>query len=175
MLAYLFVVLAVAVRFLPHPWHFTPVAACLLFFGAYGSRRQAWFPVALLAASDVILSKFVYHYPVSWDLLVTWAWYAAVLVLGTGLGRRLKPAWIVGSALASSVSFFLVSNFAVWAAYTMYPKTFSGLMACYLAAVPYFRGTLTGDLVFTAVLFSIPAAIGQFSETASHAGGRARA
>jgi hypothetical protein len=73
MLAYLFVVLAVAVRFMPHPWHFTPVAASLLFFGAYGSRRQAWFPVVLLAASDVVLSKFVYGYPLSWDLLVTWA------------------------------------------------------------------------------------------------------
>jgi hypothetical protein len=168
MLAYLFVVVAVAVRFLPHPWHFTPVAASLLFFGAYRKRQQLWFPVALLAASDFILTKFVYHYPFAWDLVVTWAWYLAVLVLGSGLGRRLKPVWIIGSALLSSVSFFLVSNFAVWAAYDMYPKTFSGLIACYLAAVPFFWGTLAGDLVFTAVLFSIPAVIHQFLEPAAH-------
>lgn len=164
MLAYIFVIMAVCFRLaIPftqsHPWHFTPVAASLLFFGAYGSRRQLWFPVTMLAASDVILSKFVYHYPVSWDLLVTWAWYAAVVLLGVGLGRHLKPLWIICSALASSVSFFLLSNFVVWLAYDMYPKTISGLMTCYVAAIPFFRGTFISDLLFTPVLFSIPVVI----------------
>ena len=175
MLAYIFLVLAVAVRFMPHPWHFTPVAASLLFFGAYGSRRQLWFPVVLLAASDVFLNKFIYSYPLSWDLLVTWAWYAAVVFLGSGLRRHLKAQWIIGSALASSVSFFLLSNFAVWAAYDMYPKNFSGLMTCYAMAVPFFRGTLAGDLVFTAVLFAVPAVIKQFSERGSQSRGAAAA
>ncbi|HEY7354471.1 MAG TPA: DUF6580 family putative transport protein [Terriglobales bacterium] len=169
MLAYLFVVIAVAFRLLiPHlqsqPWHFTPVAASLLFFGAYQSKRRLWFPVAMLAASDVVLSKFVYHYPLSWDLLVTWTWYAAVVALGTALTRHRKALWIICSALASSVSFFLLSNFAVWAAYNMYPKTMSGLVACYVAAVPFFRGTFASDLLFTPVLFSIPVLIKVFAE-----------
>src|ERR1700745_3931710 len=62
---YLFVIFAVLARmpFMPHPWGFTPVAAALLYFGARGSRRQLWVPFALLAASDVILNKFVYAYP----------------------------------------------------------------------------------------------------------------
>ena len=173
MLAYIFVVLAAAVRFMPHPWHFTPVAASLLFFGAYRSRRQLWVPVALLAVSDVVLNKFVYNYPLSWDLLVTWAWYAAVVFLGSGLARHLKPLWIMSSALASSVSFFLLSNFAVWAAYNMYPKNLSGLITCYAAAVPFFRGTLAGDLLFTAALFSAPAIIHQFSARTAEARGSA--
>jgi hypothetical protein len=169
MLAYIFVVLAVCFRLaIPfvqsHPWHFTPVAASLLFFGACGSRRQLWFPVTVLAASDVILSKFVYHYPLSWDLLVTWAWYAAVVALGTGLSRHLKPLWIMASALASSVSFFLLSNFVVWLAYDMYPKTFSGLITCYVAAVPFFRGTFASDLLFTPVLFAFPVVMKAFSQ-----------
>src|SRR5438552_4477941 len=123
MLAYLFIILAFASRFMPHPWHFTPVAASLLFFGAHASRRRLWFPVALLALSDVILTKYVYAYPFSWDYLITWAWYAGILLLGTRLRSHEKPLWIGASALASSVSFFLVSNFAVWASSTMYPKT----------------------------------------------------
>ena len=116
MLAYIFVLFAVAVRLLipymqAHPWHFTPVAACLLFFGARGSRRQFWIPVALLAASDIVLNKFVYHYPFTPDQLVSWAWYAAVLFLGTRLRDNSKPVWIISCALASSVAFFLLSNF----------------------------------------------------------------
>ena len=88
MLAYLFVLFAVAVRLaIPymqtHPWHFTPVAASLLFFGARGSRRQLWIPVGLLALSDIVLSKFVYHYAVDASQLVSWAWYAAIVLLGT--------------------------------------------------------------------------------------------
>ena len=58
MLAYLFVVLAVAVRFMPHPWMFTPVSRVALFFGARGPRRQLWIPFVLLAASDVALTNW---------------------------------------------------------------------------------------------------------------------
>src|SRR6202140_1578081 len=110
MLAYLFVLLAVAVRFMPQPWMFPPVVGSLLFFGARGSRRQLWIPFALLAASDVALTKLVYSYPFSWIHYVTFALYAAVLWLGTRLGA--KPKWVpvIGAALASSVSFFLVTN-----------------------------------------------------------------
>jgi hypothetical protein len=159
MLAYLFILLAVAVRFLPHPLAFTPVAAALLFFGARGSRRQLWIPLALLAASDVILTKFVYAYPFSWDHYITWAWYAAILLLGTRLGRNSNPLWIGGASVASSVSFFVVSNFAVWACWNMYPKNFSGLMMSYVVGLPYFRRELVGDLLFTAVMFATPAVI----------------
>ena len=90
-----------------------------------------------------------------------------MVVLGSGLRRHLKVQWIMGSALAASVSFFVLSNFAVWAAYDMYPKNFAGLMTSYAMAVPFFRGTLAGDLLFTAVLFAVPAVIKQFSESQS--------
>src|ERR1700742_4964876 len=94
MLPYIFILLAIAVRFLPfagplnvlpHAWHFTPLAASLLFFGARGARRQMWIPLVLFAATDVILTRFIYQYPLHWDQFVTWAWYAAILWLGTGL------------------------------------------------------------------------------------------
>ena len=159
MLAYLFVIFAVLARmpFMPHPWNFTPVAAALLYFGARGSRRQLWVPFALLAASDVILTKFVYSYPLTWDQLVVWAWYAAILLLGTRLRESTSWLRIGGAALASSVSFFAVSNFAVWASGTMYPKTLSGLTTCYAAGLPFFRRGLAGDMLFTAVMFGLPA------------------
>ena len=75
MLAYLFVIFAVAMRmpFMPHPWNFTPVAAALLYFGARASRRQLWIPFAMLAASDLVLNKFVYAYQFSWDQYISWS------------------------------------------------------------------------------------------------------
>jgi|SRR5271166_1857641 len=159
MLAYLFVVLAVAVRFMPHPWMFTPVTGSLLFFGARGPRRQLWIPFVLLAASDVVLTKWVYSYPFSWDHYVTFAWYAAILWLGTRLDAKTKWVRVIGAALASSVSFFLLSNFATWANWDMYPKNLGGLIMCYTAALPFFRHALTGDLIFTVAMFAAPMAL----------------
>src|SRR5271170_503447 len=177
MLAYLFVIFAIVARmpFMPHPWNFTPVAAALLYFGTRGSRRQLWIPFALLAASDVILTKFVYAYPMSWDQLVVWAWYAAILGLGTRLHENANWGRIGGAALASSVSFFLISNFAVWASGTMYPKTLSGLMTCYAAGVPFFRSTVAGDMVFTAAMFGLPAVAAAVARSANKPQGTAAA
>jgi hypothetical protein len=167
MLAYIFILFAIAARmpFMPHPWNFAPVAAALLYFGARGSRRQLWVPFVLLAASDEVLTKFVYVYPLTWDQYVTWAWYAAILWLGSNLrenaGLRESKDWlrVGGSVLASSVSFFVVSNFAVWASFHTYPKTFAGLMTCYAAGIPFFRHTLAGDFLFSALMFGVPAAV----------------
>ena len=160
MLAYIFVLCAVAVRFMPHPLAFTPVMAALLYFGARGSRRQLWMPLALLAASDVVLTTFVYAYPFSWDHFVTWAWYAAILWLGTSLRENTSALRVGLSALAGSASFFVVSNLAVWACWSMYPKTLSGLMTCYTAALPFFRRGIEGDVLFTAAMFGLPVAVG---------------
>jgi hypothetical protein len=159
MLAYLFVLLAVGVRFIDHPWTFTPVAASLLFFGARGSRKQLWVPFVLLAASDVLLTKLVYHYVFSWDHLVTWAWYAAILLLGTALRNNAKPLRVIAASLTSSVSFFLLSNFAVWACWDMYPKNFGGLMTSYTLGLPFFRNAVEGDLLFTCLMFATPVAL----------------
>ena len=159
MLAYIFLVIAIGLRFLPHPFHFTPVGAALLFFGAYRTRRELWVPVALLAVSDVLLNRFTYGYPLQPDQLLIWAWYAAMVAVGVLLARRVSALRVTGAALTASVGFFLLSNFAVWVGYNMYPATWQGLVACYVAAIPFFRNTVASDLVFSAVMFSIPAAI----------------
>jgi hypothetical protein len=158
-LPYLFVLFGIAVRFMPHPWMFTPVAASLLFFGARGPRRMLWLPLALLIVSDVILTKYYWAYYMTWDQVVIWAWYAGVLWFGTRLTKHQRPLPVLGAALATSVSFFVISNFATWAATQLYPKTFEGLVTAYTLAIPFFRHSLEGDLIFTAAMFATPVVI----------------
>jgi len=158
MLGYLFVAIAVAVhlRFFALPFSFTPVAASLLYFGARMPRRQMWIPVALLAASDVYLTRVTYAYPLTADHLVTWAWYGAMVLLGGGLIKGFSAIRLGVASLTASVSFFLISNFAVWVIWRdMYAKTFNGLMACYVAGLPFFRSTVASDMLFTAAFFGI--------------------
>jgi hypothetical protein len=157
MLAYLFLAFAVAVhvRFLPLPFSFAPVTAALLYFGARRPRREMWIPVTALAAAGVYLSRSYYGYAVSADLLVTWAWYAGMVLLGGMLAKHATALRVGAGSLAGSVSFFLISNFAVWAVWNMYPKTVSGLGACYVAGLPFFRNAVVSDLFFAALFFGI--------------------
>jgi hypothetical protein len=160
MLAYIFVMFAVAFRFFPHPWMFTPVVGALLFFGARGPRRQLWAALALLIGSDLVLTKFFYHYAFVWDQLVIFGWYAAILWLGTTLGRNPKILRLIGTALASSVSFFLVTNFTSWLVGTLpYARNLSGILTSYGLGLPFFRHAVEGDLLFTLVMFGTPAAL----------------
>lgn len=156
MLAYLFVALAVAVhvRWVALPFSFTPVIAALLYFGARMPRKHWWVPVAMLAASDVYLTRVTYGYPLTADQFVTWAFYAGILLLGGVMIKGCSPLRIGAAALIGSVSFFLISNFTVWV-WSMYPKTFNGLTACYVAGLPFFRHAVASDLLFSAAFFGI--------------------
>jgi hypothetical protein len=60
---------------------------------------------------------------------------------------------MLGAVVGSSLIFFIVTNFAVWLYFDLYTHTWSGLLDCYLQAVPFYRYTLAGDAVFATVLF----------------------
>lgn len=166
MLAYLYVVLAVAARVLAGTGTlslhgFTPLGASLLFFGSRMPRKQFWIPVALLIGADVYLNFFRYHMALTWDQAVVWAWYLGACCIGMLLRGRVKALFVGGAAIGSSVSFFLVSNFAVWlAGYIAYPKTLAGLGACFAAAIPFFKNDLVSSLLFSAVFFAVPVLAG---------------
>ena len=142
------IVAAAALRLVPHPPNFTPIAAMALFSGAYLGRRALAFaaPFGALLLSDVVLG----FYP---ELAFVYLSVAATVLIGWVLARR-NTAWRVGlSALGASVLFYLVSNFGVWLLMDYYPKTVAGLLACYVAAIPFCQNSLAGDLFFTALLF----------------------
>ena len=165
MLPYLFVILAVAGRFLAvgTAWNFTPVTAALLYFGARVPRKHMWFPLAMLIGSDIALSRLVFSYPLTPDLLASWVWYALAMLLGSAMLKgEPKPLRVGAGALSGSLSFFILSNFAVWAVWNIYPKTLEGLAACYIAAIPFFRNALVADLLFTFAFFYVPALVAAF-------------
>src|SRR5262249_30677350 len=119
--------------------------------------------------------KVVWAYPFTWDHLVTFAWYAAVLWVGTRLGPNPRPMPILGAALASSVSFFLATNLAAWAWLDMYPKTWTGILMSYEAGIPFFRRAVEGDWLFTAAMFATPLVARALPDTISLGGGAAQA
>jgi len=153
-MAYLVVVLAVIARFIPHVPNFSPVFGALLFGGAHLRSRDAfWFPVALLAVSDIVLTWHIYHMQLTWTQWIVWAAFGAVALIGRRLRNRVSVGTVLAAALAGPVAFFLISNFAVWLDWQLYPPTWRGLLACYTAGVPFFRNSLLGSLLSSGLLF----------------------
>jgi hypothetical protein len=156
MLAYLFLAVAIAVRFLPHAWSFTPLGAALLFFGSRQPRKQLWIAIAIAALADVLLTVYVYRLPLGWEALASTLFYVLAVGMGTLLKDNADLVKVSGASLAGSVLFFIVSNFATWAAYDLYPHTWSGLVTCYVAAIPFFRNHVVGELLFAMAIFGTP-------------------
>jgi hypothetical protein len=163
--SYLLVLLAFVSRIVPHPWHFTAVGGSLLYFGARRPLRQAVFPVALMAFSDYYLTAHVYSMQFRLgDYALTWMWYAAAIVLGSILLKKASVARVLSAVALSSTSFFVVSNFAVWSHFGTYPHTLAGLIACYVAALPFWPNEAMSTLLVTGLAFGLPAAAKQISE-----------
>jgi hypothetical protein len=139
---------AAASRLIPHPPNMASIAAVALFGGAYLSRKWLAFavPLAALFLSDWILG-FYSH------MEIVYGSFALVVCIGLLLRRRRTPFSIAGAALASSILFFLITNFGVWFFGSLYPKNAAGLLACYVAAIPFFQNTIIGDALYTTVLF----------------------
>ena len=74
-----------------------------------------------------------------------------VAVLLGILIERFKFKEILFTGLASSASFFIITNFGFWSLSGMYEKNFSGLLQSYLMAIPFFHNTLISTFVYLIV------------------------
>jgi hypothetical protein len=143
------IILAAALfRVFPHPWNVTPIAAMALFAGAQLDDRRLAFgiPLAAMLLSDLVLG-------LHWTMFFVYGAFALTVWLGVQLRGRIAPLPVLGTALAGSVAFFIITNFGAWLSHGLYPLDAQGLLAAYAAGVPFFRNTLVGDLFFTALLF----------------------
>jgi len=162
--AYLLLVVAVLSRLAlaatPHPewFNFTAVGGALLFFGARRSWREMLAPLAMLMATDYFLTTTVYAYPFRWQgYVTTWAWYLMAMVLGQILLRaRTSFIRVAAGVVLGPTSFFVVSNYAVWVSGEMYPRTASGLVACYAAALPFYRNDFIATTLVAGLAFGVP-------------------
>lgn len=144
------VITGAAIRLIPHPPNFAPIAAMALFGGAHFANKRAAFavPLAAMFLSDLVLSGG-YHAMMP----VVYGCFAATVGLGMLLRWRRSILAIGVGSLCSSVLFYVATNFGVWAIFDLYPKTAAGFAGCYVAAIPFFRNTLAGDLFFCTLLF----------------------
>ena len=138
--------LAVIARLVPHPPNFAPIGGLALFSGSHFKKKIALLiPLAAMFFSDIFLG---FHNTI---IYVYVSFFLTVLI-----GRMVKNnKWqsLAAASLVSSILFFLITNFGVWAAFSFYPKTLDGLLQSYTMGLPFFRNTVLSDLFFTFSFF----------------------
>jgi len=156
------VVAMIAFRFMPHPENVAPIGAFALMGGLYLNRRFALVvPVLALVVSDLVLNAQmgypVFHAPRLLD-------YGAFLVIGMVALAIRNKGWKLqfGGAVAVPFFFYAVSNLGVWLtglglSGQPYAKSVAGLVECYVAGLPFLRGSMLGDWGFMALFAGIMA------------------
>lgn len=160
---------AVFSRFVPHIGNFTAVIAVSLLGGAWIKRTQLAIiiPLAAVLLSDLVINNTLYASGSGFTLFYpgmgfVYGAYAVIALIGRfGLSKmnNNKYAAYLGFGLASSIFFFLTTNFGSWLADPMYTKDFAGLMTAYEMGIPFFRGTVVGTLAYGMALIAVRDAI----------------
>ena len=143
------IIFALAIfRLLPHLPNVSPVAAMALFGGAYFADKRMAFvvPFAALFLSDLFLGLHN-------SMIFVYAGFAITVAIGFLLQNRVTITNTVFAMVASSVLFFLLTNFGAWMTSGLYVKSAEGLMQAYVAGIPFFQNSLLGNLVYAAVIF----------------------
>jgi hypothetical protein len=156
----LFILAAALTRLLPHPPNFAPITAMAVFgavtFGRWRTAVVA--PLVALFLSD-LAKEYLWRQGMSaqWGIYrgmwVTYGTTALIALMSRQAHGTRRVSVMVGMTLLGSIVFFLVTNFAIWARGTRFPHTLDGLKDCYVFAIPFFRNSLAGDVVYAAVLF----------------------
>ncbi|MEO5572307.1 MAG: DUF6580 family putative transport protein [Bacteroidia bacterium] len=148
------IVIAALVRLFPHQPNFTPIGAMALFGGTFISNKR-WamlLPLCALFLSDIALeimngTGFHATMPFVYGSLML------ISILGFVLRKRIQRQTIMVASLVGSLIFFFVTNFGTWVTEGIYEHSLNGLANCYIMAIPFFKGTVMGDLFYNLVLF----------------------
>jgi uncharacterized protein DUF6580 len=148
LLALAMIAIAAALRIAPHPWNFTPIGATALFSGAVlKDRRLAFlFPLLALFAGDAFIG---FHKLMP----VVYASFLLSVAIGFWLRDRRTVARISLATGLGALQFFIIVDLGVWALMSTYPHTRQGLLACYVAAIPFLGNMLASDTFYAALLF----------------------
>jgi len=128
----------------------TPIAAIALFGATYIKRKEfaILLPLLILLISDIFIG---FYSPVL--MAGVYGSFILIAMIGFALRRKVTPLTIAGSSIASSIVFFIITNFVVWAQGLWYPLSAEGLISCYAMGLPFFRYEVLGTLAFTMFFF----------------------
>ena len=141
MIFYLSLLICVVSRLIPHAANFTPIGSLVLF----NSKKSAWKGIALAILVMIISDMFLKF---NFASIFVYAGFISYALWG-----QIKKLHPILAVTLGSISFFVISNFGVWTG-PWYSHTLTGLVQCFVNAVPFYRNTILSDLIFVTVILT---------------------
>ena len=148
------ILIAIVSRFIPHPPNFTPILSICFFSGImFNKIKYAYsIPIIFMLLSDLIIGFYS---------LIFWVYFSLIIIISLGIylnknyqkSNNSKPIVLYLGTVSSSLIFYLISNFGVWIGSVFYKQDISGLINCYVAALPFLKNNLLSNLFFTTIIF----------------------
>lgn len=109
-------------------------------------------PLSVIVITDMYFGNTII-------LIFTWSAFMIIGTFGWFFRKKMKLGYrfigkITGVGIASSLFFYLYTNFGWWLLTNMYPHTWHGLVQCYLMGLPFLKNSLLGNLFFVPMFFS---------------------
>lgn len=143
------VLVSLLARLIDHIPNFTPILPIALFLGTYANKVEKKFifivPLSIMLVSDALIG---FH---STALFVYLSIFLIFFIGTANKNKSYKTTAI--NVITSSVLFFLITNFGVWFMENMYTKDLTGLLNCYLMAIPFMKTELVANILFSGALF----------------------
>lgn len=153
---------AVATRFIylgeqQSVWsNFTPIGAIALFGGTYFTNRYKAYlvPLCILFASDIFIT---HSYTGKWTFFyggfaIVYICFALMVYVGS-LIKKVNVKTVLLASLVSVALHWLLTDIEPWLAGTLYSKGVEGYFQSLVAAIPFEKNLLLGNLLFGAVLY----------------------
>ena len=136
-------------RLIPHPPNFTPIIAAAVMSGYLFKNIYISSIVLLLSMflSDLVIGIYSNFFFVYFSLLL-------IMFICTKIIKDLNFKKLFLLSIFSSLIFFLITNFGVWAFSNMYERNLNGLLYCYLLAIPFFTNTIISTIVFSYLAYT---------------------
>jgi len=137
-------------RLIPHPPNFTPIIAAAvmsnyLFKNIYISL---FILLTSMFLSDLIIGTHGNFFFVYFSLFLITIFCRKVI-------KHIDVKNLLLLSLFSSLMFFVITNFGVWALTGMYEKNLNGLLYCYLLAIPFFTNTIISTVIFSYLTYAV--------------------
>lgn len=139
----LILILALA-RLIPHPPNFTPIIAVAILSGYF--FKNIYISFLTLIISMLIADIFLgFHNNIFFV-------YISLLIISYTffkIGEKINYKNLIFYSFFGSLVFFIISNFGVWLLGGMYEKNLTGIIECYILAIPFFGNTFLSTLIFS--------------------------
>lgn len=155
------IAVALVSRVLPHWPNFTAVIAVSVIAGHSAFGFSSFWKALLVPTIAMLIGDLIFGFHPMQLFVYLPIWLTVLISMNVSRLQRFQKGAFGGlvsgliSAFSGGLLFFVISNFGIWLIGSFYDRSWEGLLACFLAAIPFYGYQISGDVVYTTLGISV--------------------